>query len=1066
MFKKSFHPVDPKQDFPSMEQKILAFWEKQQSFQKLVEKNRSKNVKNPKRWSFLDGPITANNPMGVHHAWGRTYKDVFQRFHAMQGADQHYQNGFDCQGLWVEVEVEKKLGLDSKRDIMTYGLDTFSRACKKRVEKFAAVQTEQSKRLGQWMDWENSYFTMSEENNLAIWHFLKKVFEKGWLYKGAAAVPWCTRCGTALSQHELSDGGYADLTHKSVYVKFPISRTQSNNYAGSQKNKQIDKEFFLVWTTTPWTLSANVALAVDPNITYVRAKYKDETFILGKRVAQKKFKEAKIIEEWKGSDLVDSTKTQYESLYPELDAQKNTQRVVIPWDEVGEEEGTGIVHIAPGAGEEDNKLGKEFGLNVIVPIDEFGEFVGDFQKVSKQNVLSSADDIIAGLKQKGFLALIESITHRYPICWRCKTECVFRVVDEWFMSVKKIRPLMKKAAKKTQWIPESSGKRMQDWLDNMGDWIISRKRFWGLALPFYECTKCSELVVVGSKEELKKLATDPDKVDTLESLHRPWIDEIKITCPKCQTEVERIKDVGDCWLDAGIVPFSTMGYFQEGKNKKEWARWFPVDFIVESRPQIRLWFYSMLFMSVTLENVSPYKTAMTYESVVDEKGNAMHKSTGNAIWFDDAIEKMGADVMRWMYTSQQPIHNLRFGYTRGEEVRNKLISLWNVYSFFVTYANVDGISKQELSEDFGTLSHFLDQWIISLLQELIEQTTIDFEQYDTSSAVKRFGSFIEILSNWYVRRSRRRFWKSENDRDKLSAYQTLYHVLKTLAKIMAPILPFLSEEIYQNLKIASDPESVHHNAFPTPDPALQQKDVTRNTEILMRVVRLGRSVRSKSGIKVRQPLEKMIVKLRKDEKILPEFEFFITDELNVKHIEYREDVHDLAQPKVRINAQVLGPKIGNQVQRIIKLAREGSYEIKDNRLKIGDQTLLPGEYLLNYENLKENYNVESSHDTVVILYTKLTDELKREGLAREIVRAIQDLRKSVDLNIEDRIISVVQFDEKNGELPRMIEEFEKYIKAETLSTDLLKKTENEFHTKEFSLNGHNITIGIKKVKNV
>jgi isoleucyl-tRNA synthetase len=1035
-----FTPIDPKQHFPTLEHDMLKFWEDTGAFKALVEKNRGN-----KPWSFIDGPITANNSMGVHHAWGRTYKDTFQRYRAMKGFDQRYQNGFDCQGLWVEVEVEKDLGLNSKREIMEYGLDKFSHACRDRVNKYAAIQTEQSKRLGQWMDWEHSYFTMSEENNTTIWYFLKKMHEKGWLYKGNAAVPWCTRCGTALSQHELSDGGYADLTHKSVYVTFPR--------AG------FTNEFFLAWTTTPWTLSSNVALAVNPALEYVKIKHGDKLFILSKKVAQKKFKDAEIIEEFKGSDLVNTSETQYESLYPNIPVQQDTQRVVIPWDEVGEEEGTGIVHIAPGCGEEDNKLGKQFDLKIVVPIDEFGFFGKGFGALESLNVLESADIIIDDLKKRELLERVESITHRYPRCWRCKTECVFRVVDEWFMKADELRSKLKKAAQKVDWRPASSGKRMQNWLDNMGDWIISRKRFWGLALPFYDCASCGELTVIGSKEELRERAVKPEMVDNLESLHRPWIDDIKIIC-SCGIQLERVKDVGDCWLDAGIVPFSTLHYLDD---KSYWKTWYPANFIVESRPQIRLWFYSMLFMSVVLEGKAPYEKAMTYESVVDEKGHEMHKSSGNAIWFDDGVEKMGADVMRWMYLADSPTKNLRFGANRGEEVRRKLLSLWNVYAFFVTYANIDKVDKATLNTETFKPTDLLDTWILALLQQTIEDVNAALDNFEAARAIRGIDHLIEALSNWYVRRSRRRFWKSGNDNnDKQDAYITLYIVLKTITQFLAPALPFISEAIWQNLRTESDPQSVHHNDFPAPTKAFQDKKLAEFMNHILRIANLGRSARSIANIKLRQPLGTMMVKANiphlhkeSEQKLVA----LLKDELNVKHIEFVEDVSEYATEVLHINARVLGPKIGGNVQQLIALAKQGKYSVTKKGVKIGEYTLKHDEYHMQCEQRKENLSVASEKDTVVIFDTTVTPELHLEGLAREIVRSVQDARQKAGLNIEDHIELVIEASEPH--IKQAIAAHQTYIKEETLATTLLDTITSAHITSEATIENHPIVIGIK-----
>ncbi|UCH33856.1 MAG: class I tRNA ligase family protein, partial [Armatimonadota bacterium] len=522
-----FREITGTPDYPELEREVLRFWDERRIFDKLREKNRG-----GPHWSFIDGPITANNPMGVHHAWGRTYKDIFQRFMAMRGFDQRYQNGFDCQGLWVEVEVEKDLGLNSKRDIVSYGLDRFADACRARVEKYSQVQTEQSRRLGQWMDWDHSYFTMTDTNIEYIWHFLKECHRRGWLYKGQRAMPWCARCGTSLSQHELIDS-YRDMTHRSLTVKLPL----------------LDRpgEFILVWTTTPWTLTANAALAVHPDLDYARVRRGDDTLYLSAGTIGRLGPGHEATGTIKGRELVG---LRYRGPFFDLPAQQGLETRVVAWSDVGEEEGTGVVHIAPGCGEEDYELSKVENLPALVPIDENGIYGPDYGWLAGKGVGEVAPLIFDDLERKGMLYNTEDYAHRYPVCWRCQEELVFRLVDEWFIACDELRQPMIDAARTVRWIPEYAGKRMEDWLNNMGDWCISRKRFWGLPLPFYECA-CGELTVVGSRCELEVLATSG--LDQLRELHRPWIDAVTVTCAQCGRAVQRIPEVGDCWLDAGIV---------------------------------------------------------------------------------------------------------------------------------------------------------------------------------------------------------------------------------------------------------------------------------------------------------------------------------------------------------------------------------------------------------------------------------------------------------------------------------------------------------------------------------
>ena len=670
---QTFKSLPAVPDHAALEREILAWWDDEGVFDRLREQNRG-----GERWSFIDGPITANNPMGVHHAWGRTLKDVFQRYKALRGFDQRYQNGFDCQGLWVEVEVEKALGLNSKREIEEYGIAEFAARCRERVAEFAEVITDQDRRLGRWMDWDNDYYTFSDTNIEYIWRFLKTVHERGWLYKGHRSTQWCPRCGTSLSQHEQAgEENYQELEHPSLFVRFPL--------------KSREGESLVVWTTTPWTLPANVAAAVKPDAEY---GLRDGLWRLA--VTGEDYEHLA-----RGEELVG---LEYEGPFDDLPAAVKEHRV-IPWDEVSLTEGTGIVHIAPGAGTEDFELGRIHDLPVIVPIDESGRMLPGFGLLEGLSTGEVEDVVIEDLRERELLVEAGRITHRYPICWRCKTPLLFRVVDDWFISSEPARQELLDANATVEWTPAFYSKRMDDWLRNMGDWNISRKRYFGLPLPFYPCGDCGLLNVVGSRAELEERATAG--LDQLQELHRPWIDEVPITCEGCGKEVRRIPEVGDAWLDAGIVPFSTLGWenpewvehgYASGASQglsgadlpdqSYWEQWFPADWISESREQIRLWFYSMLFMSVTLEGRAPYERVLAYERVRDETGREMHKSTGNAIEANEAIERMGADVMRWMYSEQVPSQNLNFGYGPAHEIKRRLLTLWNSVKFFVDYANV------------------------------------------------------------------------------------------------------------------------------------------------------------------------------------------------------------------------------------------------------------------------------------------------------------------------------------------------------------------------------------------
>ena len=856
--------------FPEQyEEKILKFWKKNKIFQKLRDK-----VKGKEPWSFLDGPITANNPMGIHHAWGRTYKDLVQRYKAMRGYDGRFQNGFDCQGLWVEVEVEKQLGFKNKKDIEEYGVEKFVQKCKERVLKYSEIQTNQSIRLGQWMDWDNSYFTMSDENNYAIWHFLKKCNEKGLLYKGRDVIPWCPRCGTAISQHEILTEEYKEITHQSVFVKFPI--------------KGKAKTFFVAWTTTPWTLPANVALAVNPELDYVEVESEEGVFIVIKEKADL-IPEGKIIKTFKGKELEG---LEYDGIFDELSNVKESlqgySHKVILWEDVNIEEGTGVVHIATGCGQEDFKLSKELKLPVVNPTNDESRYVEGFDFLSGKLTSEVNNLIFDNLKDKGFVFKIEDYKHRYPTCWRCKSELIFRLVDEWYISMDKIREDLKETTKKIKWFPSFGKERELDWLKHMDNWLISKKRYWGLTLPIYECS-CGNFEVIGSKEELKEKAVEGWNEFKNKSPHKPQVDKVKIKCSKCGEVISRIPDVGNPWLDAGIVPFSTLKYFSD---KEYWKKWFPVKFICESFPgQFKNWFYSLIVMSTILEDSVPSETIFGFATMVDEKGEEMHKSKGNAIWFDDGISKIGADIARWMYVRKNPTLNLKFGYNIARQAKAKVLTLWNSYVFFNTYASKKDVEKICLDGSQPIKSNnLLDQWIVSKLNNLIQKVTESLDVYSFAKASESIENFfIEDLSLWYIRRSRRRLQRPENEQEKKEIVSTFYYVLLNLSKLIAPIMPFLAEEIYQGLRIKGMPESIHLYDWPEVDKGKINLDLGEKMREVREIVNQALAKRAEEGIKVRQPLSDLQIvsdKLSKEEELLE----IIKKEVNVKSISFGKEV--------------------------------------------------------------------------------------------------------------------------------------------------------------------------------
>lgn len=1042
-----FKEVEERPDFPKLERHILELWEKTKAFAALVRKNKGKE-----RWSFFDGPITANNPMGVHHAWGRTYKDIFCRYKAMQGFDQRYQNGFDCQGLWVEVEVEKELGLNSKKDILHYGLDKFAEKCKERVRKYSGVQTQQSIRLGQWMDWENSYYTMTDDNIECIWLFLQKCYERKWLYLGKRCMPWCTRCGTSLSHHELYDS-YKDMKHKSVTFALPLVERPG--------------EFIMVWTTTPWTLSANTALAVHPELEYAKVEEDGRILYISKGTLKRlKSKTHKVLGTVRGKELVG---LHYKGPM-EIPARANLDLKVVPWTQVGEEEGTGVVHIAPGCGAEDYELSKAENLAVIEPIDEAGNYVSDaFGFLYPKNISEVPDLVFAHLKQHGYLYATESYEHRYPVCWRCRHELAFRLVSEWFIRCDEVREPMKKAAATVRWMPEYAGARMQNWLDNMGDWCISRRRFWGLPLPFYIC-ECGEMTVIGSKKELEQKAVCG--IDKLQELHRPWIDNVKIRCPKCQKEVARIEEVGDCWLDAGIIPFSTLEYMKKGKRM--WKQWYPAEFITEMVEQVRLWFYSLMFMSVTLEDKAPYQNVLTYCAVVDQEGNQFSKTLGNAIPFDQAAEKMGADVMRWMYAGANIHAPLKFGYDSAEEVYRKLLTLWNVYKFFVTYANLDkpdikAIDAKELPD--------MDRWLLSRLHLYLKNVRAHLDQYNTAIVIKLSEQFCEDLSNWYLRRSRRRFWKSESDTDKAAAYFTLYHTLCNLCKALAPILPFSMEYIYQNLVRSVDdkaPASVHLNDYPAADEARIDSELTDDMEAIMRVCTLGHAARETASVKVRQPLAKLLIACgSKQRKGIERFKNILADELNIKDLGFIEakEARGMCRYEVKPDLKQLGKKFGKKLNDLKEALAKADASAVAEKVAQGKQvtlemagetvTLEAGEILVSKQS-QSGFAVADDRDFLVALDTNITPELLAEGLARDLVRMIQEMRKKANFQVSDRI--TVEYASDSKLVADAVARFAPYVQQETLANSLAAGSGAGELQQECKIGSEKITIAIARAK--
>jgi len=1004
-----FTALPDKPDHPALELAILELWEREGTFERLREQNRL-----GPRFSFIDGPITANGSMGVHHAWGRTLKDVFQRYKGLRGYHQRYQNGFDCQGLWIEVGVERSLGLNSKREIEEFGLAEFARRCREVVVQSSADITRGSKRLGQWMDWGKDYFTFSDMNIEYVWRFLARVHEHGWLYLGHRSTEWCPRCGTSLSQHELSlSGVYQDRVDPSLFVRLPL----------------LDRphESLVIWTTTPWTLPANVAAAVKPDAEYGR---RDN----GEWVAAARYPDERFVERKRGEELVG---WRYSGPFDELGPGAEVQHRVIPWDDVSLEEGTGVVHIATGAGQEDFELGRIHDLPVLMPVDEAGRFFDSYGWLHGLSTIEAADQIVGWLGEHGFLVEAGLYEHRYPHCWRCDTPLIWRVTDDWLIAVDELRPKLLEANQDVEWTPAYMGKRMDDWLRNMGDWNISRRRYYGLPLPFYPCD-CGHLNVVGSKAELLERATAG--IDQLEELRRPWIDEVPITCKKCGAEVRRIAEVGDVWLDAGIVPFSTLGWenpelVPEGyatgaarglttahlHDHDYWEQWFPADWVSEMREQIRLWFYSQHLMSVVLAGRAPYRKVLGYEKMLDENGREMHKSWGNAIEAGEAFERMGADAMRWQYCAQPPNQNLLFGFGPARETQRKLLTLWNSVKFFVDYANIELFRPEwDNLPERGELRP-LDLWLIDRTHAFVREATAGYESFLTGDVIRAYEAFVDDLSNWYIRRSRRRFWEGER-----VALHVLWFALVQSLRVVAPVMPFLTDHLWQILVRQVDgnpPASVHLAGWP--DAPESDEALLAEISELRRIVALGHQARQSAGLKLRQPLRRLVV----DGALVAHAHAEeLKEELRVKEVEFGEFAS--MELEIKPDLRVLGPRLGKDLPAVRAALAEAKFERLPDGFLVAGHKLLENEVIVEH-HAREGWAVASEGGLTVGIETEVDAELELEGRVYDLIHTLNSMRKEQGLELTDRI--TVTLPEADADL---VERHAEWIKAEVLAVSL------------------------------
>ena len=1039
-------------DFVANEKRQLAHWDNIGVFDRMVVKNAGSK----KRFRFVDGPVTANAAMCMHHVWGRTLKSVLHNYHTMTGHSAHYQNGFDAQGMWVEVEVEKELGLKSKRDIADFGLANFTEKCMARVRHFGEVQTRQNISLGLLMDWKNSHFTNSDGNITSIWHFLKVCHGRGLLRKSYKSMPWCPRCGTSLSEHEMS-GSYKEVTHRAVFAKFHMTACENGRQGVAPTTVG---ESLLIWTTTPWTLPANVAVAVNPEDTYLRVRVKSDKnlIIVGEQALKKLQKDVvEIVSSIKGSELLGK-----KYIRP-FEFGGVEHGVVIPWSDVSAAEGSGLVHIAPGCGAEDFELGKLHSLEPIVPIDESGQFRDEFGYLKGIKTDDAADIVFDELTKSGMMYYTHPYTHNYPFCWRCKTDVVFRLVDGWDIATADVKPAIFAAIETVDWQPAFTKKMMIDWITNMGDWNISRRRFYGLPLPFYPC-ECGELTVVGSLDELRKLAVDKTTVDKIPHLHRPYIDEVKIKCTKCARHVERVPDVGDCWLDAGIMPFSTKKY---ATDRKFWHANFPSDVVVEMKEQIRLWYYAQLFMSVVLEGRAPYKCVYNYSTMLDEDGKKFSKTGPKNIPLDWALENYGADSMRYVFASANPALDMRFGPSMIDDARRKMVAFMNTVNFYELYTRTD---KPKIDKIVPHDLDVTDVWLVEAMNEYIRACDKAFKSYNAHQVVALTEAFVDQLSNFYIRANRRRFWKSDRGQDKDNAYWVLYTAIRAVTVIQAIITPFLGEHVWQMMFRSDEVPSVMLADFPRPiklDKTI--RGIGAKVEFIQSVTTLAHSLRARENLKVRQPLRTLYVKT-KEKEALRLFDAYLREELNVKEIRHVTDEARFNTPYLVVNFKVAGRELGGRVQEL----KDVLANLDDEGMKkcvvafdagkifaVGNFRDLKPELFTRMLKSRDEFVSETQGDLTVVLDTTLDAELVAECKLRELIRAIQVARQDADLDITARIeLGLIT---KSETLADIIHRNSSKIREEVLARTITDKVEGGYKA-EADIDGDVVVITFKVVR--
>jgi len=1036
-----YDKVTPNLNFVERELETLKYWNENNIFKKSLEQRNGND-----KFTFYDGPPTANGKPHIGHVLTRVIKDVELRYRTMKGFDVLKKAGWDTHGLPVELEVEKMLGINGKEQIEKYGLEDFIKKCRESVWKYKGMWESFSDTVGFWCDMENPYVTYDNNFIESEWWALKQIWEKGLLYKGHKIVPYCPRCGTPLSSHEVAQG-YKDVKERSAIARF--------------KSKEGENEYFLAWTTTPWTLPSNVALCVNPEENYVRVKLDDYIYIMAEALVNTVLGEnAQIIETFKGKTL---EYKEYEPLFSFVKPEKKAYYVTCD-TYVTLTDGTGIVHIAPAFGEDDANVGRNYDLPFVQLVDGKGEMTAETPWAG--TFCKKADTpILEDLEKRGLLFSAPKFEHSYPFCWRCDTPLIYYARDTWFIKMTAVKDQLVANNNKVNWYPESIGKgRFGDWIKNVQDWGISRDRYWGTPLNIWEC-ECGHRHAVGSIEELKSMSDNcPDDIE----LHRPYIDEVLIDCPKCGKKMKRVSAVIDCWFDSGAMPFAQWHYPFE--NKEIFENNFPADFITEGLDQTRGWFYSLMAESTLLFNEPAFKNVIVLGLVQDENGQKMSKSKGNAVDPFDALKEFGADAIRWyFYSNSAPWLPNRFGKDAVIEAQRKFMgTLWNTYAFFVLYANIDNFNPTKYTLDTNNLVP-MDRWILSKLNSVVKFVDENLNAYKITECARAMENFIDELSNWYVRRCRERFWGKDMPKDKVDAYMTLYTVLTTFSKVAAPFIPFMAEQIYRNLVLNVDknaPQSVHLCDYPAVNEALIDKELEENMELVLDIVVEGRAARNTANIKNRQPIGTMYVK---SEKVLPEmFKDIVADELNIKNVVFTDEVREFTTYKFKPQLRTLGPKYGKLVGKIgAKLAEFDGNELMD-KFNAGtvsfeiDGTLieLQKDDVLIEAGQKEGFVAESDKTITVVIDTNLSDELIEEGFVREIISKLQTMRKEADFEVTDHI---KVFYTGNSVIAGVMERNKEEIKSEVLGEELTEGSP-EGYTKEWNINNEKVTLTVSKIK--